>query len=244
MKNWGDYFDSNNLLTQEGPSFDGGDTPSHEGLARTLNSGTSDPVIYPTKLTDGDVAKLLILPNGLLIRNPIHYNNPTDPSYGTSRDQYRSLIAAFSTSPDYANGYLPRAIETLWNGLPRNFLGIRYYPNGDFYSPEDRTIFTRWTQSYIGRVIGDFCTFLNSMLICFWITRIYGQSYTSNDIDHIAVCLLGAKVRPTFMNRLARWIYGKFRPGGVQYALDEYFSDDEDPPVNTLGPNVIPRYFP
>jgi hypothetical protein len=239
MKNWSNYFDSNGLLTQAGPGFDGGDTDSHEGLARVLAPGAPGTTIYPTSLSMQNVLLRLVI-NGSLIRNPINYNTPSD----TSRDQYRSLMAAIMISSQYGSTGYGMWLDLLWNALPRNFLGIRKYPNGDFYSPEDRTIFTRYKQSYLGRLAGDFCTFINSLLISFWITRIYGQSYTSNDIDHIAVCILGATVKPTFLNRLARWVYGTFRPGGVQYALDSYFGADDDPPVNTLGTDVIPRYFP
>src|SRR5579864_1282448 len=207
MKSWSDYFDSNGLLVQK--DMDGGDTASHEGVARTL-ANFLPTGYYPSPLDIQVVVSRLVRPDNLLIRNPIRYNDPFDKDYGTSRDQYRSFIAAMSL-----NGLDANVVE-MRNALPKNFLGLRKYPNGDFYSPEDETIFNRRHQNWFSRALGDLCTLLNSLLICFWVTRIHGKSDTSNDIDHIAVCIQGACIKPTIFNRLARWVYGKFRPGGVQ----------------------------
>lgn len=233
MKDWKDYFDSNGLLVQK--DKDGGDTPSHEGIARCLSSyGCSK---YPTNLCTADLLKKLMNQENLLIRNPTRYTNPYDTDFGTSRDQYRGIVAAAMIYGHYL------AISRMYEALPKNFLGLKKYPNGDFFSPEDLTIFTRNTQYWVGRAIGDFCTMVNSLLICFWVTKRYGKEYTSNDIDHIAVCISGYITKPTVFNKLARWIYRKFRPGGIQYALDSYFNGDNNPPVNELGNGTISYYF-
>jgi hypothetical protein len=257
MKNWSDYFDSNGLLTQK--NRDGGDTPSHEGLA-WLAAWFKGPN-FPSPIDFLQFLGQILLPSNLLIRNPINYNNPND----SSRDQYRSVaIACIFYSQLYT-------LKQMYKALPRNSLGWPSYPNGDTFSPQDYAIFN--TCHWPLRFIGDFFELLGIITLVFWTTRkpnfisrllgklwwpfiamnspnaqgvqgsLRGPDYTSDDLGAIMTLILGREFNGTFLNRLSVWIYAKFRPNGPQWALDNYFSADEDPPVNELYELVLPMYF-
>ena len=265
MKNWSDYFDSNGLLTQK--DKDGGDTPSHESFAWTM--AKLDPSVnFPSPISFKDFINLIVLDNGLIIRNPTLYNDPSD----SSRDQYRALAVTMTLHQEHPG------LQRLVDALPRRtFLNLPYYPNGDVFTPEDRAVFDRDMMAnrnaYCLALLADLFTLLGTLVLCFWNTRepglisrflgrwfwffiansppndqgiqgdLRGPSSTSNDLDQIQICIQGAIFRPTFLNRLSRWVYGNFRPNGIQWALNSYFADENDPPVNELARNVIPRYF-
>lgn len=268
MKSWSDYFDKNGLLCQK--SGDGGDTPSHEGLAR-LAASISPLIKYPSPLTLDGVLDLLMLSNGQLIRNPIGYANPND----TSRDQYRGIVISSVFQGKDA------ALQKMGKALPRNFIDWPVYTNGDIFTIEDKVMFNRdilrnaycQPEQYLLALTADFITFLNTLTLCFWTTRkpnfiskllgklwwpfiamnppntegvqgsLRGPDYTSDDLGHIMLLIEGAVYRPTFLNKFSRFLYGKFRPNGIQWALDSYFAADDDPPVNELYRDILPRFF-
>ena len=260
MKNWADYFDSNGLLTQKGPIFDGGDTPSHESLAWLADHFY--PVNFPSPLNIIQFLKLVVLPSGLLIRNPQDYNNPSD----SSRDQYRAVAIACIFKAQF------NTLKTMYNALPRNALKWPHYPNGDVFSPQDYVIFNM-EKSWPYQFIGDFFGLLGILTLVFWTTRkpgfiskllgklwwpfiamnppnaegvqgsLRGADYTSDDLGAIMTLILGREFNGTFLNRLSCWIYAKFRPNGPQWALDSYFGADEDPPINELYEQVLPMFF-
>ena len=258
MKNWADYFDSNGLLTQKGPTFDGGDTPSHEGLSWL--AAWFKGVDFPSPITYLKFLDQILLPSNLIIRNPINYNNPND----SSRDQYRSTAISCIF---YGQFY---TLKQMYKALPRNFLGWPSYPNGDVFSPQDYVIFN--TCHWPLRLIGDLFELFGILTLVLWTTRkpnlisrflgrwfwffiamnppsngvqgsLRGPSYTSDDLGAIMTLILGREFNGTFLNRLSCWIYAKFRPNGPQWALDSYFGADEDPPINELYEQVLPMFF-
>ena len=260
MKNWTDYFDPNGLLTQKGPTFDGGDTPSHEGFARVMSALGAN---FPSPITFEDFSSLLESGRGELIRNPVNYNNWLD----TSRDQYRGFVVASTLiNPDYI-------LPLFYEALPRNFLHWPHYPNGDVFSPVDYVMFDRYNKGYALRLISDLLQLLGILVLVGWSTRNpgflsrllgklglwyftnmappnaegipqapRGPSYTSDDLGGTLLLVQGAVQKPTFLNKLARWVYAKFRPNGIQWAFSSYFGADQDPPVDTLT-YVLSKFF-
>ena len=258
MKNFKDYFDQNGLLCQKGPQFDGGDTVSHEGLAWL--AAWYKGVSFPSPTDFKQFLSKVVLPNGLLIRNPINYSNPLD----TSRDQYRAVAIACVFYGQF------NILKAMYEALPRNRLNWPYYPNGDVFSPQDYAIFNP-TASWLIRLISDLLGLLGVLVLCFWETRspgpisrllgrlwwpfiamnppnaegvqgsLRGLNYTSDDLDAIMTMALGKEFNGTFLARLSRFIYAKFRPGGAQLALDSYFGSEDSPPVNELFRTVLPE---
>jgi hypothetical protein len=259
MKNWSDYFDPNGLLTQKGPTFDGGDTPSHEGFARVMSALGAK---FPSPIQFEDFSSLLESGRGELIRNPVNYNNWLD----TSRDQYRGfVIASTLINPDYM-------LPLFYEALPRNFLHWPHYPNGDVFSTVDYVMFDRLKKSYPMRLLADLLQLLGILVLVGWSTRnpgflsrllgklwwpfiamnppnaegvqgsLRGPSYTSDDLGATLLLVQSADQKPTFINKLARWTYSKFRPNGIQWAFSSYFGADQDPPVDTLT-YVLSKYF-
>jgi hypothetical protein len=252
MKNWADYFDNNGLLVQKGG--DGGDTPSHEGLAwlaQSLGADFPSPLHFLDFLGEITVARQLI-------RNPISYNNPTD----TSRDQYRSVAIACHFQGAFGTRFI------LYKNLPRNKLGWPVYPNGDIFSPQDWQLFNQG--NFFTKFVSDLFCLGGILVTTFWTTRTPGVAskflgeyywlfiamnppneagvqgsfrgplYTSDDLGAIMTLIYG---KGTLLNRFTTWIYTKFRIGGPQAALDNYFAGDDAPPINELYKMVIPHVF-
>jgi hypothetical protein len=263
MKFWPNYFDSNGLLCQAKPGLDGGDTPSHESLAWLANHLG---VQFPSPISFNTFVNLLT-PNYQLIRNPINYNNPSD----TSRDQYRGFIIAYWFLSTNLGPLSALWVSKMLNTFPKNFLKWPKYPNGDVYSPQDYVLFhpkALWPM----RFLGDIMSLLGVLTLCFWTTRspgpisrflgkwwwpfiamnppnsqgvqgsLRGPDYTSDDLGAIMILIFG-RYFGTFLNRLNMWIYSKFRPGGPQQALDNYFASDDSPPINELYRDIIPKFF-
>lgn len=246
-KIWLNYFDKNGLLVQK--DGDGGDTPSHEGLAwLAAHFGGNFPSPWDYGFFISDVTV-----DGKLIRNPINYNDPND----ASRDQYRAVLVA-----DYFQKSFLSYTEEYYGNLPRNFLGWPRYPNGDVFSPQDYVLFNP-NANYGLKLLSDVFALLGVLTLVFWTTRepsfitkflgklwwpfiamnppdasgtqgsLRGPSYTSDDLGSVET-LLYSKYNGTFLNKLNRWIYRTFRPNGVQWALDSYFAGDNAPPVNEV----------
>lgn len=267
MKNWSDYFDpKTGLLTQKAPGYDGGDTPSHEGFARFC--AKLDPTVsFPSPITFQQFTSQVVLPSGKLIRNPVNYNNPND----SSKDQYRGIVVAAIANRDHQTVMeLGQALPRNFLDYPVYPNGDLFTPEDHVMFNRDIMVMPF---DYLRVLFADFLTFMGTLILCFWSTRtpgpiakflgkfhwifianmgpdadgvqrnLRGPDFTSNDLGHFMMCIHGAINRPTFLNRLSRWVYGKFRPNGIQWAFDSYFGDDNDPPVNTLTPNLVQRYF-
>jgi hypothetical protein len=251
-KNWADYFDVNSLLTQKGG--DGGDTPSHEGLAWLAAHFGGN---FPSPLGYGNFI-YEVSPNEKLIRNPITYNNPND----TSRDQYRAVVVA-----DFFQNPHGLFSQDFYKNLPKNFLGWAHYPNGDVFNPQDYVLFHP-NANYAWKLLSDVMALFGVLTLVCWTTRkpgfitkalgklwwpfiamnppnnqgvqgsLRGPDYTSDDLGTIET-LLYSKYNGTFLNKLNRWIYRTFRPNGVQWALDSYFAEDIAPPINEISQGMV-----
>jgi hypothetical protein len=262
MKIWQSYFDSNGLLCQKGPTFDGGDTPCHSGLCYSAKYLGCD---FPTTTRILDCYRKLTTSSGLLFRNPVNYNNPSD----TSRDQYVGFVCGLLIN------YYRSLVYELYDALPRNFLKWPVYPNGDLFTIQDYVLFNRYKVSRFVREIGDFLLLLEVLVQCFWTTRVPGKiatflykltkwnwllynaspnaegvpqdprgpESTSNDLNVFHQLLVSKLIQPSLMSRIASKIYACYRPKGIQYAFDSYFEGDMSPPVNILLKPVIKRYF-
>jgi hypothetical protein len=226
-------FDNNGLIVQL--DGDGGDTAGREG-DYWFFVGTKGYVAH-RKLDFKDVLNLLQSSPGVMIRNPVGYNQPDD----FSRDQQTAIILAAGEMKERA--FLR---QLLWQQIKRfgayqNF-SIRwsqYLPDndnrytkilgrlwirGDYPDPQILSQYIRAMRAwylYPLLLVGDMSTFVNSIIRC-----IVGRdpTNTSNDINHTLVLLQAQNIYATPISWVSRLIYKWFIPGGVQSRWDNYFN--------------------
>lgn len=220
-------FDKYGLVIQT--DGDGGDSGARTGLFYFLNTlqGIDASYMFQWTLKYVTVSKDPLT----LFRNPVNYTDPKD----FSRDQTNPLLMAMGALD------LPDLLKSWWKGLIGRW---GFYQNGDFAGPQDWGMYFRARKmklAYPFLLFSDLFLVLNSVLRC-----IYGRdpNNVGDDINH-TMMLLQAIVRyPTPISFLARKIYAKLRPGGVQQAWDTYFSPASHAnPFNDMARDLITMYF-
>jgi hypothetical protein len=123
------YFDGDGLIVHR--NMDGGDTAQREGwywVGRWAREKLGNPWTVKRALTFPRVLTLLEpKEDGVFYRHPRlpPWNNPTDKTYGFSRDQMIPLVAAMGLW-----GYT-EPLRRLWNALPQDPVGgTKHAPNG------------------------------------------------------------------------------------------------------------------
>ena len=224
-RQWKDYVDQNGLPCQLGG--DGGDSAQRLGMIGLAVNNTNAAIVpdLPNYVTEID--KLEIQP-GIMIRNPIKYNNPDD----FSRDQQSAIVIASGYNNDQA-----RCKRLLWAHIQR----FGKYQNSDWGAPDDFACYFRalnWYFMYPLVLLGDMFL-LGSVLV-----RLYKAAQdptdTSDDLDLTMQLIQAKENMATPISWAARLLYKKFRRNGVQWAFDSYFSEASGaPPMNVLYESVL-----
>jgi hypothetical protein len=205
------FYDANGLIVQE--NGDGGDTAGREGdywFSQALYSHDAQALTMDQQHEFDRVLTLLQVSPGIFIRNPVQYNNPKD----FSRDQTVPLILAM--------GQMKRP-NVLWKLFKLQIKNLFRYQNNDIGFFQDLNYYIRafnWLWLYPLLFIGDLFILGESIVRC-----IQGRdpNNVGDDINHTLVLIQAQYNMATPISLLARFIYKKFRPQGIQYAWDWYF---------------------
>ncbi len=189
-------------------NLDGGDTLAETGriyfLKKLCNMNRDGLIPFHQAI------ERLRTPTFEFIRSPHQWNDPKD----VSRDQMDPMIMCMSmygdTTPD------PKF----------------RYPNGDLASPEHMS--HHYRSIYVGPFVylADLFMLLNTLIICF-ITSWF-KSQVKNDLNHIISLCFAEYYGPTFISRMAAWIYLKCR--NYNWALSCYYHPDS-------GNNDLIKYY-
>lgn len=271
MKKLSDYIDTYGLICEIEPEhiLDGGDSANRTGLfpiAAEYNNGFKmEADLDMTKDTAMSAANVMLskieIKPGICVRNPDPTKWWSNPNY-FSRDQQSAVVvgAGFSKNYSLVSSLFLNHLKRF--GLYQNFQingvdvdGKKKFIQGDIATPEHLNLYIRalnlWFL-YPLLLIGDLFTVLNSLIIIYKSYR--DADDTSNDLNHIAICLQAKKRLPTPISYLARKLYRYFRKNagsdnqnrlsgfGPQTALDHYFGDTvnkrilgvSSPPINEL----------
>ncbi len=190
-------------------NLDGGDTLGESGriyFLKKLCDMNRDGLIPFSQVT-----QKLRTPTYQLIRSPDQWNDPKD----VSRDQMDPMVMCFVLyGYDFPNPVLR-------------------YPNGDFASPEHwshhSTRKPRWMWALW---LSDLFMLLNTLIICF--VTSWFKSQVKNDLNHIISLCFAEYYGPTFISRMAAWIYLKCR--NYNWALSCYYHPDS-------GNNDLIKYY-
>jgi hypothetical protein len=242
------YLDAKGLITQKGG--DGGDTLQREGFwyegCALLPIGTK--FSSPGMATYPEALNILQTPQGFVRSWQSPYNNPSD----TSRDQLVSNIRALGyLRPPYPFlSKIFRGVVKNYSRFPNGDIafigdyarfirafGLWYlYPIlfvGDLVLVVNALLICFW----LARIPNKWQTWLASKVSwLYWLTNQYppnaegvpqspyGPTNTSNDINFIGDLAQAQHVYSTPISFIARKLYTAFRPNGIQYALNNYFS--------------------
>ena len=222
-------FDSDGLIVQT--DGDGGDCAARTGELYTLlavreRMGISN-ADWPTPQPFLNALDKLA-PGGILVRYPRPengYNNPSD----TTRDQTMPMIIASAYTQNEM--FAIRQAEELDNHFDT-------FPNGDPAGPAEWGIIDRCRNDMTWLIyLGDLQLIFSVLTRCF-IGLI--PSNVGDDINLTLYLLCTMDFRPTWLSKIAVFLYRKLRPRGVQYAFDVYHSPESHAnPLNELARPVI-----
>lgn len=277
MKLLSDYVDEYGLVCEIHPEhmFEGGDAANRVGLIAVANHfghGLHTAGMEVSEETGNAMVNSMFskieVQRGLGVRHPDLFKWWSNPKY-FSRDQQSAVVigAGFSKNFPLVSSLFLNHLKRF--GLYQNFQingidvdGKKKFIQGDIATPEHFNLYVRalnlWPL-YPLLLLGDLFTVLNSLIIIYKSYR--DADDTSNDLNHIAVCLQAKKSLPTPISYLARKLYRWFRknagpsnqerlPGfGPQTALDHYFGDTaikrilgvSSPPVNELFKSFLEK---
>jgi hypothetical protein len=202
------YLDSKGLIVQS--SGDGGDTLQREGFwyeGAFLNSAYQNPqnmASYAEALWILDTSK------GFVRSWQVPYNDPTD----TSRDQLVSNIRAMGYN-QYKRNNLDRILYDAIKNWSR-------FPNGDIVFINDYGRFIRAYKAwYISPILYflDLPMLVNSLIICFWLTRTPG----------IVRVWLAAKFPSLF------WLTHQYPPNSQGVPQSPYCPENTSNDINFIG---------
>lgn len=201
------YYDSNQLIVQS--DGDGGDTAGREGNYWFAHALTHIVVINRPQFFE--ILAKLTYSRGTYVRNPVHYNDPSD----FSRDQTIPLILAMG-----AQGRT-KELKAL---MKEQYKRATRYQNGDLALPQDWGYYIRgfrFWPLYPVLLLGDLFLLLNSIIRC--VAPLFNSDNVSDDINHTLALLQAQYYMPTPFSYVARKFYKYARPGGIQGAWDHYF---------------------
>lgn len=239
---------------------DGGDSPARTSLYWFLFH-----LLYPKTLLDASWLPKFQISLGVFYRYPVTYPDPKD----IPADQENPIVMVLGWYVErYGTGiYLLKTM--LWNRIKRFSRFQNGNPSGpQDYGMLFRSLHWWWMYPFL--LPGDFLTLINSLIICFWKARapgpiltwlgkyhwffvadsppnvngvpqdVHGWSNVGSDINHCMSLIQNYKIYPTPVSYLARIIYVKARPGGVQQAWNVYFDSSTGAnPFNELARPII-----
>lgn len=196
---------------------------------------------YATTMAQYEVAP------GQLVRHPkAPWNNPTDSSMPTTRDQVDPAFQLMDLIGDKE-----RAVRVANDFIARGYR----FPSGDIASPEHIKHMLDATEQ--GTIYSDL--FGDLFLLGDSLIRValsaYDSDATSDDIPHIFNLVKARKYHPGFLNGLAKWVYKfRFNAGpkngprlegfGPSTAMLHYFRPDTgSPPIAELWLPLIEEYL-
>lgn len=223
-------FDQYGLIIQT--NGDGGDSGARTGLyyflyALLTNAGIATRSNLALAINNVTASSHPLM----LFRNPVNYNDPKD----FSRDQTNPLIMAMGVLD------LQYLMKDWWSGLIKRY---GFYQNKDFAGPHDWGMYFRARRLHVAYpflLFSDLFLVLGSIIRC-----IKGRdpNDVGDDINHTMMLIQAMHSMPTPVSWLARKIYAKFRPFGVQYAWDWYFRPSTFAnPFNELVKPIIQESF-
>lgn len=222
-------FDQYGLVVQT--DGDGGDSGARTGLyyflIKFLDPNNDKQHAFYTALANCRASEN----PDMYFRNPVNYNQPED----FSRDQTNPLLMAMGMydMDDKLIGW--------WKGLIKRF---DRYQNADYAGPQDWGMYIRARKlKHLAFLlpIFDISLIIGSIIRC-----IAGRKFddVGDDINHTMLLMQAIKVYSTPVSYIARFIYSKFRPRGVQYAWDWYFRPESYAnPFNELARPILQEYF-
>lgn len=250
--------DENGLIIT--PWGDGGDTAHSEGIYWIGNK------LLKTNNLKHDFAlviALLQVEPGVFVRHPYQYPDPKD----FSRDQTVPLLIAmgFWNEKTLLKSALKKQFKNYFryqNNDVGFFQDLNYYIRslkwwflypllliGDLVLLINTLVLCFWTT----RTANKFFWWLNEKLGWWWLVSIAppnhegvlqevrGPYCTTNDLNNTLALIQASETYPTPLTWITKKIYKYFRPYGIQWAWDTYYTFNN--PLGQFMKPLIDRYF-